>query len=173
VVCCELWKIKWRIMNLMIKSVFWCVLNVHLNYVNFEWCLYNDFGTNEIKNEILGDFWEGFPRQIFLGSQKQGACWASRWLAMGGRGEQHMLFCAFWGCFWTSLSVPYVIFWCCFDELSLCNHACLKLNELCWFETNFDYTWTWTWNRIEVRFFANEMLMLWLNYCDNEYRRSM
>ena len=77
------------------------------------------------------------------------------------------------GCFQTSLNVPYVLFWCSFEELSVGNHVFLKLNELYVFRQTLNIHELDFWKEIEVRFFPNEMLLLWFNYCDNECRRSM
>jgi hypothetical protein len=84
----------------------------------------------------FGWFLGGFPRgkTHFLGSQKRRArrCELCRTtLAI-------LCVSVLWGCFRTSMSTPYVMFWCCFDELKLCNHACLKWNGFLGFETNFD-----------------------------------
>jgi len=135
------WKIDWWIMKLDVELVFWCVSNVPFKCTNYGWCLYNYFGTIEIKtNGILEKFWEGFPSgnpfSRLLGTKSL----LGEHVPRGGElcRTTCVVLCvlAFWGCFRTSLSVPYVMIWCCFDELNLCNHACFKLSELFDFETN-------------------------------------
>jgi len=129
--------------ELEIKSMLWCVLNVPFNCINFGWCLYNDFGKNEMRNVILGKFWEGFLRSNpFFGFPGTRSSLDEQVSCCGEMCRTtHVVLCVppFWGCFRTSLSVPYVMFCCCFDEFKLCNHACLKLNELWHFEMNFDH----------------------------------
>jgi len=129
-------------MSLKVESMFWCVLNVHFNHINYGWCLYNNFGTIGDQKCDFGGVLGGFSKRepIFWVPMKQGVLGeqVSRCGEMCIR--THVVLCipTFWGCFWTSLSVSYVMFWCCFDELKLCKHTCLKLNELFDFETNFD-----------------------------------
>jgi len=134
-------------------------------------------------NELKMGFWKVFGRVSreethFLGFLGIGCSLGEQMLRNGVRVLKNTCCFACFdlsGCFQASLRVPYVLFWLCFDELSLCNHVCFILIKFCWIELKWiwRYIWTWIWNGIKVRFFSNEMLLLWFNYYEYECRRSM
>ena len=98
--------------------------------------------VNEIKK--MG-FWEVFGRVSreethFPGFPRTGCSLGEQMLRHGERVLNNICCFACFdlsGYFQTSLRVLYVLFWLWFDELSLCNHICLKFIKFCWIEMNF------------------------------------
>jgi len=71
---------------------------------------------------ILGIFGRVPERETpYLGDQEQGARWATLWLAMSSCAETTLValhVSVLQGCFWTSLSTPYVMFCAMFIDYS-------------------------------------------------------
>jgi hypothetical protein len=143
-------------MNLKMESEFWNGLNVVLNHVTLCEVCKTILSQMRSKMGFWGDFgrvsWEGTQNFEFPGT------WGlpgEQMLRHGERVLNNTCCIAHFdllGCFRTSLSVPFVLFWCCFDELSVCNHVYLKLINFCWIKTNFGYMNMNFLNGIKVRF---------------------
>ena len=76
-----------------------------------------------------GDFWRVSREETpFMGF----CATVSRCCAMTRSADNTCCFALFYclGCFQKSLSVHFLLFWCCFDELSLWNHVYLRLMSM-------------------------------------------
>jgi len=130
-----------------------------------------------VKWDRKWDFWGNFGRvprgnPRFWVSKNRGLAWRAVSAPLRASDEQHLLFCTFQP-FGVFLDIPkcssYVVLmnlswvimftWDCMNYVE--SRRTLEIYE-------HDF-----WDRIKVTFFSNEMLLLWFNYCEYEYRRSM